>query len=147
MSLTEAEELQRRIHSGIPLSRAMGYRITALDDAQICVEAPLDPNVNVHGTGFAGSLYALGILTAWGLAAHVIAGSGVVAELVVAEAAIRYRAPLRCDIVCRCAATESAVEAFVDSLAVQGQGRIALDVTIGEGSAALLQAVMHARRA
>lgn len=146
MSLVAAEELQRRIDTGIPLSRAMGYRITALEDTQICVEAPLDPNINIHGTGFAGSLYALGILTAWGLAAHVIASSGVAVELVVAEASIRYRAPLRCDIVCRCAAPESAVHAFVDSLVAQGQGRITLDVTIGEGPAAVLQAVMHARR-
>lgn len=37
----------------------MGFRITALADTRITVEAPLHPNTNVHSTGFAGSLYAL----------------------------------------------------------------------------------------
>ena len=90
MNLTAVEELQHRVYAGIPLSQTMGFRITALADTQIAVEAPLEPNINVHGTGFAGSLYALGILTAWSLASHIIANNGLVAELVVAEASISF---------------------------------------------------------
>ena len=147
MNSTAVANLQHRIHAGIPLSRAMGFRITELAETRIIVEAPLDPNINVHGTGFAGSLYALGILTAWGLAAHVIMHSGLVADLVVAEANIRYRAPLRKDIACRCTAPEEAVQAFVETLESRGQARLALEVVIGDGPAAVLQAEMHARRA
>ena len=54
MSTAEAIELQRRIHGAIPLSEAMSYRITELADTRITVEAPLGPNINIHGTGFAG---------------------------------------------------------------------------------------------
>ena len=95
MSTAEALELQRLIRATIPLSEAMGYRITELSDTRIRVEAPPEPNINIHGTGFAGSLYALGILTAWGLCSHVVTAAGLDAELVVAEANIRYRAPVR----------------------------------------------------
>ena len=73
MIAAAAMDLEEMIHRGIPLSQAMGYRITELADTRICVAAPLAPNRNVHETGFAGSLYALGILTAWGLCTHVVA--------------------------------------------------------------------------
>ena len=64
-----AAALEQRIHAGIPLSRSVQFHIAELDGQSIRVAAPLAPNINVHGTGFAGSLYALGILTAWAMAA------------------------------------------------------------------------------
>lgn len=76
MNAAEIAQLQQRFHAGIPLSRAMGYQIASLSDNAIVVEAPFAPNVNVHGTVFAGSLFALGILTAWGLAMHILREAG-----------------------------------------------------------------------
>ena len=125
----------------------MGYRITELTDRQICVAAPLMPNRNIHGTGFAGSLYGLGILTAWGLCAHIIARARLDGDLVVAEAAIRYRAPVRGDIDCRCSITVDAAQRFINELTAKGRARVALEVAIGEGPAAVIQAGMHASRA
>jgi thioesterase domain-containing protein len=98
----DAAALQREIHAGIPLSDAMGFEITELESTAIRVAAPLKPNINVHSMGFAGSLYALGILTGWGISRHLIRQRGLNAELVVAEASIRYRAPVRDDIECHC---------------------------------------------
>ena len=146
MTAAAARDLEEKIHRGIPLSQAMGYRITELADTRICVTAPLAPNRNVHDTGFAGSLYALGILTAWGLCAHIIARAGLHANLVVAEATIRYRAPVRGDIVCHCALTDAAAQAFVGDLAAKGRARTTLDVAIGDGPAAMIEAAMHASR-
>ncbi|MGB5199058.1 MAG: YiiD C-terminal domain-containing protein [Sedimenticolaceae bacterium] len=144
MNAAAAKDLEDKILHGIPLSRAMGYRVTELGDTRISVAAPLAPNRNVHDTGFAGSLYALGILTAWGLCAHVIARAGLEADLVVAEATIRYRAPVCADIVCRCSLTDEVAQAFVDELATKGRSRTALDVVIGDGPAAMIEAVMYA---
>lgn len=146
MTTAPATDLQHRIHQSIPLSRALGFRITELADTRISVEAPLEPNINIHGTGFAGSLYALGILTAWGLCAHMIARAGLDADLVVAEANICYRAPVRKDIVCHCALSDAAARAFVDDLAGKGRSRATLEVAVGEGPAAVIQALMHASR-
>jgi thioesterase domain-containing protein len=139
-----AGDLEQRIHAAIPLSRAMGLRISELGDTRISVEAPLAPNVNVHGTGFAGSLYALGILSAWGLCAHLIGRAGLQADLVVAEAAIRYRAPLRGDIVCRCHLGDAAARRFVEDLGDRGRARATLEVSIGDGPEAVIEAQMHA---
>ncbi len=144
MSAAEAIALQGRINQGIPLSAAMGYRISALGDTSILVQAPLAPNVNVHGTGFAGSLYALGILTAWGLCAHLIGRAGLDADLVVAEATIRYRAPVRGAIDCRCELDHAEARAFIAGLREKRRARVLVRVRIGDGPAATLEALMHA---
>jgi thioesterase domain-containing protein len=145
-----ADELQRRLHQAIPLSAAMACRISVLAEREIRLEAPLAANVNVHGTGFAGSLYGLGILAAWGLCAHLIEGAGLDAELVVADAAIRYREPVRADIVCTCAVEAATAASFVQELARRGRAEVRVTVEIGAGGgarpAARLDARMHARR-
>ncbi len=144
MNTTVAADLQRKISQTIPLSNAMGYRIVSLDDRRITVEAPLQPNSNIHGTGFAGSVYALGILTAWALCANIAAQAGLEADVVVAKACIGYRAPIRGDIVCRSALTPAQVRQFVEDLASQGRSRLALRVAIGDGPDAEIDALMHA---
>ena len=45
--------LERRWHDEIPLSAAMGLKIVDGDDGALSLHAPLAPNRNVHGTGFA----------------------------------------------------------------------------------------------
>ena len=145
MSDSSATQLQALINRTIPLSAAMGYRISTLDARSITVEAPLAPNINIHGTGFAGSQYALGILAAWGLCAHMIAQAGLDAELVVVEANIRYRLPVTGDIVCHCAVTEAARRTFIGALTGKSRSRLTLRVEIGADSAAVIDATMHAR--
>ncbi|MCB1802670.1 MAG: YiiD C-terminal domain-containing protein [Gammaproteobacteria bacterium] len=143
--MSVADALESRIHAGIPLSAAMRFRIVSLQEHAIAVSAPLAPNVNVHGTAFAGSLYAVGILTAWGLAAHLIDRAGLGADLVVAEATIRYRAPVEGDIVSRCSVDPAAAGEFTGRLASDGRARLALTVVLGEPPAATILATMHAR--
>lgn len=146
MNRTGLEQLQERIHAGIPLSRAMGFRIGSLGETSILVEAPLPPNTNVHETGFAGSLFALGILTAWGLATHIVAQRGLVVSLVIARADIRYRAPVTSDIVCSCEVERGHAERFVDRLAMEESAALETEVLIGERSEAVLTATLHASR-
>ncbi|MCB1925163.1 MAG: YiiD C-terminal domain-containing protein [Gammaproteobacteria bacterium] len=142
-----AAALEQRIHAGIPLSRSVQFHIAELDGQSIRVAAPLAPNINVHGTGFAGSLYALGILTAWAMAAHLLQRAGLEAELVVASASIRYREPVTSDFECLCRAPATDAMAFIDRLRENGRSRIPLQVEIGTGPAAIIEALMHARAA
>ena len=144
--MNDAAALQAKIHRTIPLSAVMGYEIVELDEAQIVVEAPLQPNINIHGTGFAGSLYTLGVLSAWALCNHVIDDAGLDAELVIAEAAIRYRAPVRGRIRCRCRLSANQIQGFVAGLRTRGSARIQVEVDIGEEPGAKMQATLHASR-
>ena len=142
--MNDAAALQAKIHRTIPLSAAMGYEIVKLDEARIVVEAPLEPNINIHGTGFAGSLYTLGVLSAWALCNHVIDAAGLDAELVIAEANIRYRAPVRGRIRCSCSLKSNQIQDLVADLRARGRARIGVEVDIGEEPAAQIQATLHA---
>ena len=138
--MSSADELTRKIHDAIPLSDAMQFSIDHLDLDDIRVSAPLSPNINIHGTGFAGSLYSIAVLTGWALCTHIIDESGIDAELVVARAEIAYRAPVVSDIECRCSASEAQRDAFLKAFRERGKGRLVLDIAVGD----LPQASLHA---
>jgi thioesterase domain-containing protein len=118
----------------------MQFSIDHLDQDDIRVSAPLPPNINIHGTGFAGSLYSIAVLTGWALCMHIIDESGIDAELVVARAEIAYRAPVKSAIECRCSASREQRDAFLRAFHEHGKGRIVLEVAVGD----LPQASLHA---
>ena len=59
--------LARTWRTEIPITDAMDLGPVRFDDHGLTVRADLAPNVNVHGTAFAGSLYAIAALSGWGL--------------------------------------------------------------------------------
>lgn len=61
-------ELERRILGSIALARAMQLRVESFDGERLVLVAPLEPNLNDKGTGFAGSLATLATLSGWSLA-------------------------------------------------------------------------------
>ncbi len=138
--MSGACDLTRKIHNAIPLSDAMQFSIDHLDLDEIRVSAPLSPNINIHGTGFAGSLYSIAVLTGWALCTHIIDESGIDAELVVARAEIAYRAPVVSNIECSCSASEEQRDEFLKAFRKRGKGRLVLDITVGD----LPQARLHA---
>jgi len=138
--MSGACELTRKIHNAIPLSDAMQFSIDHLDLDDIRVSAPLSPNINIHGTGFAGSLYSIAVLTGWALCTHIIAESGIDAELVVARAEIAYRAPVVSDIECSCSSSEEQRDEFLQAFRERGKARLVLDIAVGD----LPQASLHA---
>lgn len=139
-----AEALTQLIHENIPLSEAMQFNIEALSDQSIIVNAPLSPNINIHGTGFAGSLYSLAALSAWSLATHLVKQSGLKADVVMARAEIRYRRPVQSEIRCHCECTLAASDSFIQHLSSKGRGRLALVVEVGEAADVVFSATMVA---
>ena len=98
IDVSAAAELTRKIRAAIPVSDAMQFSIDYLQPEEIRVSAPLQPNINVHGTGFAGSIYSLAILTGWALCTHILNEHSVDADLVVGKAEICYGAPVETDL-------------------------------------------------
>ena len=139
-----ASALQHKIRSTIPLSEAMQFEINALNLESISVSAPLQPNVNIHGTGFAGSIYSLAVLTGWALCTHILAELEIDAELVVAKGEIRYRAPVTGDFECHCMTTEAQRDEFVQGVETHGKGILNLEIQVGSQPAAVLQATYAA---
>ena len=60
------DELTATWHREIPIVASMGMAVERYDGQSLTVRAPLQPNRNVHGTTFAGSLYSACVLTGWG---------------------------------------------------------------------------------
>jgi len=142
--MSAADALTQKIRGAIPLSEAMRFTIDHLEPGEIRVSAPLEPNINIHGTGFAGSIYSVAILTGWALCTHILDDAGVDAELVVGGAEISYRAPVTSDLECRCGAADDEREAFLAGVRERGKGRLSLEITVGDLPQARLQATFVA---
>ena len=138
--MNAAAALELKIRQAIPLSDAMQFSIRDLSPDAIEVAAPLEPNVNIHGTGFAGSIYSLGVLTGWALCTHILDELGIEAELVVARAEIRYRAPVKGDLACRCKCSAAQRESFRRGLDEVAKGKLVMDIEVGGDRRAVLQA-------
>ena len=123
-------ELERIWHREIPISAAMGIHIARFADDVLETRAALAPNVNVHGTAFAGSLYAIAALTGWGAVWLALARQGIDGHIVIADGNIQYARPVAAEIVARCAFARADHEPAWRALADNGKCRFPLDVTI-----------------
>lgn len=138
------DALTQHIRQQIPLADGMDFSIRELDSQGIVVQAPLSPNINVHGTGFAGSLYSLSALAAWAYTTHLLEQSGIDADVVMAQAEIRYRRPVVTEIECTCHCDPEVSAAFVQHLEQRGRARLALVVEIGEADDVVFSTTMVA---
>ena len=142
--MSVASNLQDKIHRHIPLAKAMQFTIDELNTGGIRVSAPLEPNINIHGTGFAGSIYSLAVLTGWALCTHILEDAAIDAELVVARAEIRYRAPVTAELHCATDADAKARDAFLGATREQGKGLLTLEIKVGDAPQAVLTATFCA---
>ena len=124
-------ELERYLREEIPLSRAMGVRVAALDAQSVTLQAPLKPNINHHDTVFGGSAAALAILAGWALLHARLQDERIAARLVIQRSSLEYERPIASDFSVR-AWLESATawEAFTATLARRGRARISVIATL-----------------
>ncbi len=97
------EKYQSLVNTKIPLTRYMEWNIVSLSPFEILTSSNLTPNINVHGTAYAGSIYAVAMATGWTLLKCWYDNNGFETELVAAEANIKYMQPVESDIECRAA--------------------------------------------
>lgn len=123
-------ELTLTWHREIPIVAAMGMAVDLYDGRALTVRAPLQPNRNVHGTTFAGSLYSACVLTGWGAIWLALRERGQHAAIYAAESTIQYRKGVYGDFVCRCPLENAVLEAGIDKLASAGRASFELTCTI-----------------
>ncbi|MEH8021791.1 bifunctional GNAT family N-acetyltransferase/hotdog fold thioesterase [Rheinheimera metallidurans] len=78
----------------IPLSQHMQLTIASFNGNELRCNAPLAPNINLHHTMFAGSIYALATLTGWGMLYLQLQALGLQGDQVLAEGTIKYFKPV-----------------------------------------------------
>lgn len=122
------EELEQVWHDTIPLTRALAIKVESFDGETLTVAAALAPNINLHGTAFAGSLYAISALCGWSMVHLQLAMRELHGSIVLAEGHIRYLKPVAEDIVAVCSFGEQA--AAFDRLGDSGKARFPLTTRI-----------------
>jgi thioesterase domain-containing protein len=140
------QELENRIRDGIPISANMDFRIQELTDNAITVSGGAAQNINVHGTAFAGSLYAVCVLALWGLVNSRLPEN---TSLVLADGAIRYLKPVVGQIVAKCHIPDQQMDEFLQAIESKGKGRLQGSVTVDaeKGCAVEFTGTVYARKA
>jgi thioesterase domain-containing protein len=144
-------ELTATWHREIPIVAAMGVTVERYDGRSLTVRAPLQPNRNVHGTTFAGSLYSACALTGWGAVWLALRERGLTGVIYAAESTVQYRKAVERDFVCRCEPDAGALEAGLDKFTASGRASFELVCTIdNEDKRAVIfngKYVVHAKQA
>jgi thioesterase domain-containing protein len=130
-----AAELERTWHRDIPLAAAMQLEVAERSDDELLVRAPLAPNVNVHGTAFAGSLYSICVLTGWGAVWIALRQHALPGRIVVASARIEYRKAVAGDIICCCRLPAAARREAAEQLAATRRATLPLECSIDASGA------------
>jgi thioesterase domain-containing protein len=121
MSVHDAtQNVERYLHSNIPLSAAMGVQVKVATPEQVLLSAPLAPNINHHQTVFGGSGVVLATLSAWTLLHLRLETQRVAASLV-----IQRPIPGDFDALCRFA-DDAGWQRFLTMLERRGRARMTL---------------------
>lgn len=97
------DELQKVLHSEIPLTKAIGIEVVEYGDQGLILSAPLENNINHKSTAFGGSLYSVSVLSGWGLIYMLLREHGLSGHIVIYESSTRFLKPVTNDIVASCA--------------------------------------------
>lgn len=130
---TIIQELQSIWREQIPLAVAMGVEIERYSDDELVLRAALAPNVNLHGTAFAGSLYSVCALAGWGMTWLQLRGRNFAGRIVLAEGHVTYRRAVAEDLVCHCRFDPAEQLANLEQLAKTGSSLFPLLCRIDAG--------------
>lgn len=127
-------QIEELLHEKIPITRALGVRVEDYDGQRLILAAPLGENVNHLGTAFGGSLYALAVLSGYGLLWLELRES--VCNIIIHDSAVTYDRPVREDIRAVCSRPEEkAFATFMRRFQQKGRARIVLSATVEAGGA------------
>mmetsp|Transcript_15012 Transcript_15012/g.23389 ORF Transcript_15012/g.23389 Transcript_15012/m.23389 type:complete len:203 (-) Transcript_15012:2164-2772(-) len=93
---TEAHEIETHILNTQKPAGVLGIRVQECNEQSLSLSAPLELNHNVHGTAFAGSLYAVAVLCSYYLGRAWVRRQDGLHEyqLVAKSGSIQYQRPL-----------------------------------------------------
>ena len=106
----------------------MGLEVISFENHVLSARAPLDLNTNIHNTGFAGSLYTIQAMTAWGSIYLATRAAGMDAFIILARSEIDYAATVEEDLLATSDLTPHL--AFLDQLRDDGKARLDLETFV-----------------
>jgi len=119
------EDINSYVHEHMPLTKALGAKITAYDGKKVVISSPLAPNLNHRDTAFGGSLSALGVLSGWALLFIKLKEENISCRLVIQKSSFDFKNPIPDDFttVCHAPDTQTWLK-FIKTLKRHGKARI-----------------------
>lgn len=96
------EQLEEKLHKQIPLTKYMQIKASKINEQELITKAPIQPNINDKGTGFAGSLSTLVTISAWCacfLESYKLKHED--AMIAVIKSDTSYRKPVKKELICK----------------------------------------------
>lgn len=90
----QTARLEEILREQLPLARFMDVRVERWDEEGLTLTAGEEPNVNLQGSMFGGSIAALGLLAGWGLVRLALREEGIEPEVVVQRTITEYARPV-----------------------------------------------------
>jgi thioesterase domain-containing protein len=124
-------DVESFLHQQIPVTLAFGVQIISASADGVRLRAPLKPNLNAHGTAFAGSIASLTILSGWIWLFLDLRRHALHYRPVVRRHSIEYFKPLSgpFDAVCQ-APARSIAAMFRQNLIERGRARLSLESSV-----------------
>ena len=122
--------VREKLREQVPLLKHIGITVSEYGDLRVVVEAPLEPNLNTHGTAFAGSLYCVGAMTGWSLVHLSLMDAGYEPSVVLAKAEVVYKKPVTHEIRAVTTVEKATFDSFLKEFEANGKARLTADVSI-----------------
>lgn len=124
-------QLEKYLHESIPLTKALGLRVKFASPARVLLECPLEPNINLHGTAFGGSIVALATLAGWTWIHVYMRERKQTPKLVISESHMQYLEPVTGSFSAELRAPSDAIiNSFTQTFDRRGSARIELTVSV-----------------
>ncbi len=99
----------------------------------LTLAAPLEPNLNDKGTGFAGSMASLLMLSAWGVITLRLREAGINAEVMVVESDLKFVRPAQAGLTAEAHVNPSALKQIRSDLESRGRSRVRIEARLLSG--------------
>lgn len=127
--LHDAASFTQFLHQHIVPSQLLAMEVQQISATDVILTAPVaGPNINIHHTAFAGSIYSVCTLAGWSLAHHRLCVAGINADVVMGTAEITYKAPINNIIEARISVSEDDMLMWIDKLKQKGKGAVSARV-------------------
>lgn len=124
--------IRRKLSEGVPLIGHMHLDVVDWQPGEAIVEAPLEPNINTHGTAFGGSLYCVASMAGWALTHLTLMHAGFLPSVWIVKGEVSYRRPVRGALRATAFLSEADCVAFVEQFRSHGKAKINIDIRVSE---------------
>jgi thioesterase domain-containing protein len=123
-----AADVTALLQSEIPLTKAIGFRISDWDGETVTLAAPLPPNINHADTAFGGSISTMAILAGYGLLYILLQERKLSTRILIQRSATEFVRPIDTEIVSTaCCPAPAVLEEFLETLKRKRRAKLAIE--------------------